>query len=111
MLCQCFCLAKSATLFTVNRTLSGENCCKSNSVECLNASLPLTMQIPLLSSIHACKTKYMILSALLNDDQNAKNLQDYITQGLFPLSLIFVLIFMGISLLRPLQAEKCNNLV
>lgn len=93
-------------LFAVIRILTGENCFKSNPIEGSNASLSLTMKISQLSSIHACKIKYMLPSALVNHDQNAQNLQDYITQGLLPLSLILV----GISLLRPLQAANYNNL-
>lgn len=104
-------------LFAVNRILTGENCSESNSAVYSNAALPLTTQIPLLSSIHACKTKYMLLSALLNHDQDAQNLQYYIRQGLFPLSLIHLLIFIGMSLSRPLQpgsikiqSKKLSNL-
>lgn len=69
------------------------------------------MQISLLSSIGAYKTQYMLLGALVNRDQNAQILQDCITQGLFPLSLILTLIFMGISLLRPIRAGKHDSLV
>lgn len=108
---QCSSLASSATLCTVNRTLTAENCSGCNPVECSNAPLPLTMQVSLLSSIAAYNTKCMLVSALVGHDQNAQNLQDCITQGLFPLSLIFTLIFMGISLLTPIQAGKRNNLV